>query len=120
MSGEGEGNGQSMPVLAFCCNTPRIYFWTPKGSSWADLPASTETVRSTTPAPRPSRLTGASASAAARMSAAQEEGVVQLNVIGLRWSADGRRLMVIGKECFCTCEVTFGDDGEVDTSHVEA
>lgn len=111
---------QSLPVLAFCCNTPRVYFWTPNGSSWADLPASTETVRTTTPA-RPSRLTGASASAAAQQKAAQNmDSIVQLNVVGLKWSSDGLRLIIIGKERFCTCEVSFSDDGEADISLVEA
>jgi hypothetical protein len=40
---------------------------------------------------------------------------VQLNAVGLKWTDDGKRLLVLGKDRFCSCDISFKeDDGAVD------
>lgn len=76
----------AMSLLAFCTGSSRIYFWTVEsGPFYADLP------------PVPS-------------SDGTDPAAVRAPVVGvswLKWSNDGRRLIVGGRESFCTCDVTF-------------
>jgi hypothetical protein len=115
--GEREDEDFIGPVLAFCCNTPRVYFWTLRGSSWADLPQMTVSP-TTDPLPKPSQRSS-SLSSSARSSSVSSmtqpppplppttEAVVDLSVASLKWSPDGKRLLLIGKERFCSCDVLF-------------
>eukprot|EP00602_Paraphysomonas_sp_CaronLab_P009291 CAMPEP_0185036806 /NCGR_PEP_ID=MMETSP1103-20130426/30287_1 /TAXON_ID=36769 /ORGANISM="Paraphysomonas bandaiensis, Strain Caron Lab Isolate" /LENGTH=457 /DNA_ID=CAMNT_0027574487 /DNA_START=297 /DNA_END=1671 /DNA_ORIENTATION=- len=109
-------SGERTPLLAFCCNTPRVYFWTPMGSSWADLPPiSNKQQTPSVPAAKPRGLRGGAATLAA---SAPPDTTTELNVQGLRWSTDGKRLLLIGKDRFCSCDVTLdASTNEVDVSH---
>lgn len=40
----------------------------------------------------------------------QGKEFVQLNAIGLKWTEDGKRLVVLGKDRFCSCDITFKED----------
>jgi hypothetical protein len=126
-SGQSDSNfGISTPVLAFVCNSSRVYFWTPSRSSWADLPALKMTSK---PTPSSKSATGtfksqkarSVSSAASTLSAMTGGGAsgggdfVQLNAVGLKWTGDGKRLIVLGKDRFCSCDITFKeDDGSVE------
>lgn len=68
------------PVLAFCTGNSRVYFWTPRGSSLAD---------------------------AADLKSEEEAGIP--TITSLRWSANGKQLLLRGKENHCTCDVNFDD-----------
>lgn len=123
--------GVSMPVLAFVCNSPRVYFWTPSRSLWADLPALKMTSKPA-PSSKPATSTFKSqkarsvSSSASTMSAMSGLGggvggdLVQLNAVGLKWTDDGRRLLVLGKDRFCSCEISFNeDDGSLETNIID-
>jgi hypothetical protein len=64
-----------------------------------------------------SRNMSSSASTAAATLAGGGEGrdFVQLNATGLKWTDDGKRLLVLGKDRFCSCDIAFKeDDGSLD------
>ncbi len=116
----------SFPVLAYCANSPRIYYWTPSGPSWADLPFSGKPASGANVSSGASvvgtRRVGGGASVGGTTFAAKTtkstaavilanknvamEGIV-INVNSLKWSSDGTKLLLIGKERFCCCEVSF-------------
>ena len=81
-------------VLAYCCNTPRVYFWTASGPSWSDLPALSTPDGTMAPG----------------------------NVSGIKWSPDGKKLVLMSKDQFRTCDVSFEetvnisdtDEGQID------
>lgn len=106
------------PVLAFCCNTPRVYFWTLHGSSWADLPQMT-TSAATDFLPKPSQRSSSSSRSSSVTSMTQppppqetKSGVIDIAVSSLKWSPDGKRLLLVGKERFCSCDVSFSASQE--------
>jgi hypothetical protein len=116
---EEDGEDDSIgPVLAFCCNTPRVYFWTLHGSSWADLPQMSASA-ATDILPKPSQRSSSSSRTSSVTSMSQapplppphgeeiKPSVVDLSVSSLKWSPDGKRLLLIGKERFCSCDVSF-------------
>lgn len=115
------------PVLAFCCNSPRVYFWNPStGPSWADLPYSSNgnsmnatPLQSSKSVASASTLPGSASISYATKRAPKSkaisiltnqkvamEGIV-VNVTALQWIADGTKMILIGKERFCTCDVVF-------------
>lgn len=66
------------PILAFCTGNSRVYFWTPRGSSLAD---------------------------AADLKSTEEAGIS--TVTSLKWSTNGKQLLLRSKESHCTCDVDF-------------
>eukprot|EP01041_Mallomonas_annulata_P002829 gene2829-5557_t len=94
------------PTLTFCTGTPRVYFWKPESGSesehspyWTDIPpSSTSTSIATTPL---------------------DETDTAMSVTTLRWSTDGRRLLLIGKggeQSYCMC--CYPNNEEIITSSV--
>ncbi len=79
------------PMLAFCTGVPRVYFWTPDGPSWIDVPVPGG---KDTPGDKP----GAGA-----LTGFDDKG--KMLVHSVRWSGDGCRLMMIGKNAFSVCDV---------------
>lgn len=127
---ENDNNSQDA-VLAFCCNTPRVYFWTINGSSWADVPPIiATTAASTLPVPPPASGFSKTSSTArsskntstksslhrpsaplipttTTTSSSEENIFIDLPISSLKWSADGKQLLLIGKDRFCSCDVSF-------------
>jgi hypothetical protein len=102
------------PVLAFCCNTPRVYFWTLQGSSWADLPqiVAPTTLSDAPPKPPSHRSSSSSTRSVKPPSLAASDdsdraGGVDLSVSSLKWSPGGKQLILIGRDRFCACDVSF-------------
>lgn len=115
-----DDDSESEPVLAFCCNTPRVYFWTLHGSSWADLPHmnhSTDTLPKSSISKSSSRTSTATTLSMLNPPSSStnldEQGIVELPVSSLKWSPDGKRLLLIGKDRFCLCDVTFTSSSEI-------
>ena len=46
----------------------------------------------------------------------EEREFVQLNALGLKWTEDGKRLVVLGKDRFCSCDIAFKEDSNGSTS----
>ena len=89
---------QTPSVLAMCTGTSRVYFWTPtvdgEGlpcppgiTTWADLPILTHAKNATSLS-----INNTSSS---------------FGITHLRWSADGSKLVLIGRDTYCTCEVDY-------------
>ena len=79
-------------VLAYCCNTPRVYFWTPTGPSWSDVPATSTPDGTMAPA----------------------------NVTGIKWSPDGKKLVLMSRDQFRTCDVSFDEEGCVNIAEEQS
>lgn len=122
-SDENDGSEYDGPVLAFCCNTPRVYFWTLHGSSWADLPHMTASLETSLPKPPISSKLSSSRTTTFSMlnppssNSDDTRGIVELPINSLKWSPDGKRLLLIGKERFCVCDVTFTSSHEIKLQH---
>jgi hypothetical protein len=125
---DANSDSSPYPVLAFCCNTPRVYFWTPSGSSWADLPVgnSVSDLSASSPSPAApslqsrigkgttrSALSNAPATTTRSHLMEQLPSMLILNISALKWSQDGKRLMLLGKDRFCSCQVTFDESKTV-------
>lgn len=80
------------PMLAFSTGVSRVYFWTPAGTSWVDIPDSPQPARGAQKAVSIGAITGS------------DNG--KMLVTSLKWSADGRRLILFGKGAFCTCDIS--------------
>lgn len=83
------------PMLAFCTGVARVYFWTPDGTSWVDIPEPTSENDDTDTTQKASSfgaITGSDNS--------------KILVTSLKWSTDGRRLILMGKGAFCTCDIS--------------
>lgn len=80
------------PMLAFCTGFPRVYVWTPDGPSWIDIPV-----------PPVRNETAVDKAAAGPVSGFGTDGRMLVQII--RWSSDGSRLMMIGKNAFSICDV---------------
>jgi hypothetical protein len=89
-------------VLAACTGTSRVYFWT-SGSgknvngmtTWADLPV----------------LGAFSSSQSQAGSAPVSTG---FGIYNMKWSNDGTKLLLIGRDTCCTCEINYNHCGGVD------
>jgi hypothetical protein len=90
------------PMLAFCTGVSRVYFWTPAGTSWVDIPETSK----------------AGAELNASSTTQKESSVGQFGlgvdngkilVTSLKWSADGRKIILMGKGAFCTCDISSDD-----------
>ena len=93
----------SPPVLAMCTGTSRVYFWTPVGggsgtTSWADLPLLTN----------PSAA-GPATTSGSGMSIRSAAGTLSstFGITSLKWSNDGVKLLLIGRDSHCTCEIDY-------------
>lgn len=87
------GRPHLKPLLAFCTGVPRVYFWSPDGASWIDMPV--QAVVEGEDANNETALGGASGTG----------GDGRLLVQSLKWSPDGRRLLCLGKASFCSVDV---------------
>lgn len=56
----------------------------------------------------------ANLSSLSAVAGAEGREFVQLNATGLKWTDDGKRLVVMGKDRFCSCDITFKEDGDGD------
>ena len=73
------GNRSDLPpILAFCTGNSRVYFWTPRGSTLAD---------------------------AADLQSDEVGGIP--TVTSLKWSSNGKQLLLRSKESHCTCDINF-------------
>ena len=96
-----EGRDVVMPsVLAMCTGTSRVYFWTSGTgkhcnghNTWADLPLLAATASSI--AQTKAGATGVASGAAA------------FGIYNLRWSSDGQKLLLVGRDTSCTCEINY-------------
>jgi hypothetical protein len=84
------------PMLAFCTGVPRVYFWTPSGVSWIDIPAVSSDDADVL-------LRTANDSSVGAFTGVSTDG--RILVTGLKWSADGRKLILLGKGLFSVCDV---------------
>lgn len=148
---DSEINNEQEPILAFCCNTSRVYFWRLSGSSWADLPTTLAIFTPNTNIPssipnrshasvaskssstsvRSSNLANKSSSStttAAIPPIPQPSGVITESeekissgflVTNLKWCPDGKRIILIGKDRYCSCDVTFDFNNEVILNNFE-
>jgi hypothetical protein len=92
------GRPHLKPLLAFCTGVPRVYFWSPNGASWIDMPLQSaldgeESINEATTAPV--------AGIAGNSSVTDGRFLVQ----SLKWSPDGRRLLLLGRTSFCSVDV---------------
>lgn len=83
------------PMLAFCTGVSRVYFLTPAGTSWVDIPENTKS------ADEPSEIQRATG-----LGAKIGPDSTRLLVTSLKWSPDGRKLILMGKGAFCTCDIS--------------
>ena len=83
------------PMLAFCTGVSRVYFWSAAGTSWVDIPESTKSADDSGEAQK---------TAAAGSSAGADNA--RLLVTSLKWSPDGRKLILMGKGAFSTCDIS--------------
>lgn len=84
------------PMLAFCTGVARVYFWTPAGTSWVDIPDNSN--KADEEVGHKNIIVGAAGSESTK-----------LLVTHLKWSSDGRKLMLIGKGSLCNCDISSDD-----------
>ena len=56
------------------------------------------------------RKSSAASTVSSTISGGGNNEFVQLNAIGLKWTGDGKRLLVLGKDRFCSCDISFKED----------
>lgn len=91
------------PVLAMCTGTSRVYFWTPAGggsgiTSWADLP-----LLSNPGAGGMATTTGSGISIRSTTGSLTST----FGITSLKWSNDGVKLLLVGRDSHCTCEIDY-------------
>ena len=85
------------PMLAFSTGVSRVYFWSPAGTSWIDIPEPSDT----------DSQQGNSKKGEMTTETSTDKG--KMLVTSLKWSADGRKLILFGKGMFCSCDISSGD-----------
>lgn len=97
-------NDDHEDVLAFCTasasSAGRVYFWSAKtGATWADFPdySNGGSGINNEPTNKMSLTEGSN----------NTTSTVSFSVVSLRWSNDGSKLLLRGKESHCICEVKY-------------
>jgi hypothetical protein len=89
------GSKKSTPMLAFCTGVSRVYFWTPQGTFWVEIPPVSNSAKESGGATLDSGV-GA-------VTAVGDDG--RILVSSLKWSPDGMKLLLIGKGIFASCDM---------------
>jgi hypothetical protein len=90
---QGTGESDIEDVLAFCTGNSRVYFWTAAyGVTFVDLNIIREFIDAKDNSSTGRLIDG-----------------MHLQAVSLRWSGDGRYLLLRGKESHCVCHVSFQD-----------
>ena len=92
------------PMLAFCTGVSRVYFWTPAGTSWIDIPAAPDTTSLNS-----STMTQKESGGGTSFGVILGPDNGKMSVTSLKWSNDGRKLILLGKGSFCTCDISSDD-----------
>lgn len=87
----------SRSLLAFCTGTPRVYFWVADDRKSLERMAGKENGENEEESP--------TAAGKTFWSPLPDSNLFQ--VLNIRWNADGNKLVVIGRDRFCTCDIMF-------------
>lgn len=91
------------PLLAFCSGSPRVYFWCP---SPLEEPSAIGTVEN-----------DSIESSTFWADLPRENSFPVLNI---KWSSDGLKLILCGRDNFCVCEVQFSETSTKPTIRLDA
>lgn len=80
------------PVLAYCTGNSRVYFWKPNsGATFVDVPSYEDKQRNL------------SIFEKEKLKSEGDAELPRLHVYSLRWSRDGKRILLRGRDSFCVC-----------------
>ena len=93
----------SKPLLAFCAGSPRVYFWCPSALEEQS----------------PSEKVQSDSIESSTFWADLPRGI-SFPVLNLKWSSDGSKLVLCGRDNFCVCEVHFSEAATTQTLTLDA